>query len=93
MRAQAKAGEVEITVADTGVGISPEDQAVVFDEFRQVGSTARKAEGTGLGLSISKKFIELQGGRMWVSSALGAGSTFGFCLPLPAGIGGDATLH
>ena len=90
VRAQAKAGEVEITVADTGVGISPEDQAVVFDEFRQVGSTARKAEGTGLGLSISKKFIELQGGRMWVSSALGAGSTFGFCLPLPAGGGGDA---
>ena len=90
VRARALAGEFEITVADTGVGISPEDQAAVFDEFRQVGSAARKVEGTGLGLSISKKFIELQGGRMWVSSALGAGSTFGFCLPLPVGGGGDA---
>ena len=91
VRAQAKAGEIEITVADTGVGISPEDQAVVFDEFRQVGSAARKIGGTGLGLSISKKFIELQGGRMWVSSAPGLGSTFGFCLPLPATDGSDAT--
>jgi signal transduction histidine kinase len=91
VRAQAKAGEVEITVADTGVGISAEDQAVVFDEFRQVGSAARKVEGTGLGLSISKKFIELQGGRMWVSSVPGVGSTFGCCLPLPATAGSDAT--
>ena len=90
MRAQAKAGEIEITVADTGVGISPEDQAVVFDEFRQVGSAARKIGGTGLGLSISKKFIELQGGRMWVSSAPGLGSTIGFCLPLPATDGSEA---
>jgi signal transduction histidine kinase len=82
VRARALAGEFEISVADTGVGISPEDQAVVFDEFRQVGSVSKKVEGTGLGLSISKKFIELQGGRMWVSSTPGVGSVFGFCLPL-----------
>ena len=82
VRARALAGELEITVADTGVGISPEDQALVFDEFRQVGSVSRKIEGTGLGLSISKKFIELHGGRMWVSSTPGVGSVFGFCLPV-----------
>jgi signal transduction histidine kinase len=72
----------EVSVADTGIGIAPEDQAAVFEEFRQVGTADKKAEGTGLGLALSRKFIELHGGRIWVQSQLGAGSTFTFTLPL-----------
>ncbi len=72
---------IEIAVTDTGVGIAPEDQEAVFEEFRQVGSTSKKIEGTGLGLAISRKFIELHGGRIWVTSRVGAGSTFTFTLP------------
>ena len=78
-------GAAEISVTDTGVGIAPEDQAAVFEEFRQVGATARKVEGTGLGLAISRKFIELHGGRIRVESVVGTGSTFAFTLPLPDG--------
>jgi signal transduction histidine kinase len=77
-------GAAEIAVTDTGVGIAPDDQVAVFEEFRQVGSTAKKIEGTGLGLAISRKFIELHGGRIWVTSELGVGSTFAFTLPLPS---------
>jgi len=73
---------VEIAVTDTGVGIAPEDQAAVFEEFRQVGTASKKVEGTGLGLAISRKFVELHGGRMWLTSEPGAGSTFAFTLPL-----------
>ncbi len=83
VRARRHAGAAEISVTDTGIGIAPEDQAAVFEEFRQVGSTAKKIEGTGLGLAISRKFIELHGGRIWVTSAPGVGSTFAFTLPLP----------
>ncbi|HEY8174503.1 MAG TPA: GAF domain-containing protein, partial [Gemmatimonadaceae bacterium] len=72
----------EISVTDTGVGIAPEDQEAVFEEFRQVGTAARKVEGTGLGLAISRKFIELHGGRIWVKSQPGMGSTFAFTVPL-----------
>ena len=72
----------EISVTDTGIGIAPEDQATVFEEFRQVGTRAKKVEGTGLGLAISRKFIELHGGRIWVTSTVGVGSTFAFTLPL-----------
>jgi signal transduction histidine kinase len=68
--------------ADTGEGIAPEDQEAVFEEFRQVGTAAKKVEGTGLGLAISRKFIELHGGRIWVKSQVGTGSTFAFTLPL-----------
>jgi signal transduction histidine kinase len=73
---------VEISVADTGVGIAPEDQEAVFEEFRQVGTAATKVEGTGLGLALSRKFIELHDGRIWVKSQVGVGSTFTFTLPL-----------
>jgi signal transduction histidine kinase len=75
-------GMAEISVTDTGVGIAPEDQQAVFEEFRQVGTAAKKVEGTGLGLAISRKFIELHGGRIWVKSQIGRGSTFAFTLPL-----------
>ena len=63
-------------------GIAPEDQATVFEEFRQVSTASKKVEGTGLGLAISRKFIELHGGRIWVKSQVGRGSTFAFSLPL-----------
>jgi signal transduction histidine kinase len=82
VRARVHSGEAEISVTDTGEGIAPEDQEAVFEEFRQVGTAAKKVEGTGLGLAISRKFIELHGGRIWVKSQLGIGSTFAFTLPL-----------
>ena len=75
-------GEARISVWDTGIGIAPEDQKAVFEEFRQVGTVSKKIEGTGLGLAISRKFIELHGGRIWVESQVGAGSTFAFTLPV-----------
>jgi GAF domain-containing protein/anti-sigma regulatory factor (Ser/Thr protein kinase) len=75
-------GSVEISVSDTGIGIAPEDQPKVFEEFRQVGTDyAHKGEGTGLGLTLAKKFVELHGGRIWVESEVGRGSTFTFTLP------------
>jgi len=75
-------GLVEVSVSDTGVGIAPEDQEAVFEEFRQVGTAERKAEGTGLGLTLCRKFVELHGGRIWLKSQVGGGSTFTFRLPL-----------
>jgi signal transduction histidine kinase len=81
LRANCTDGSVEIAVSDTGIGIAPEDQATIFEEFRQVGSDERKREGTGLGLTLAKKFVELHGGRIWVESELGQGSTFTFTLP------------
>src|SRR4030095_16952656 len=69
--AQAVNGSIEVSVTDTGVGIAPEDQEAVFEEFRQVGSAEKKVEGTGLGLALSRKFIELHGGRIWVKSPEG----------------------
>ena len=72
---------ITIEVSDTGIGIAPEDQAAIFEEFRQVGrDDARKQEGTGLGLTLAKKFVELHGGRIWVRSQVGLGSTFSFTL-------------
>ena len=76
-------GAVTIAVRDTGVGISEEDQAVIFEEFRQVGADyARKVEGTGLGLTLTKRFVEMHGGTISVESEPGAGSTFHVRLPL-----------
>jgi signal transduction histidine kinase len=74
-------GKAEITVTDTGVGIAPEDQEAIFEEFRQVGSTEKKIEGTGLGLALARKFVELHGGRIWIESRVGEGSTFTFTIP------------
>src|SRR5262249_45178413 len=76
-------GVVEMSVSDTGIGIAPEDQAAIFEEFRQVGrDDTQKQEGTGLGLTLAKKFVELHGGRIWVQSQVGQGSTFTFTLPV-----------
>ena len=75
--------EVHIWVSDTGVGIAPEDQEAVFEEFTQVGrGYAGKREGTGLGLTLARKFVELHGGRIWLESVPGEGSTFIFSLPM-----------
>ena len=83
-------GEVEVAVRDTGIGIAPEDQERVFEEFQQAG----QREGSGLGLALSRSFIELHGGRIRLESELGVGSTFSFTLPLPQApaTGWEATL-
>ena len=72
-----------VSVHDTGPGVTEADQQKIFDEFQQAdGSSTRKKGGTGLGLSISKKIIDMHGGRIWVESTLGKGSTFRFTLPV-----------
>jgi signal transduction histidine kinase len=82
VHAQRSSGAVEIEVSDTGVGIKPEDQALVFEEFRQVGGdSGAKAQGTGLGLALTKKFVELHGGTIVLQSQMGKGSTFTVTLP------------
>jgi len=83
VRATLSDGFAEIAVADTGVGIAPEDHEAVFEEFRQVGTDyARKHEGTGLGLALARKFVELHGGTIWLKSEVGQGSTFTFTIPV-----------
>ena len=83
LRATPAGGAVEISVSDTGIGIAPEDQGAIFEEFRQVGTgSSSKHEGTGLGLTLARKFVELHGGRIWVQSEAGKGSTFTFTLPV-----------
>jgi PAS domain S-box-containing protein len=74
---------VEISVEDTGIGISPEDQKKLFQPFQQIDSTlSRKYSGTGLGLNLCKQFIELHGGRIWIESEVEKGSRFVFSIPL-----------
>jgi signal transduction histidine kinase/DNA-binding response OmpR family regulator len=83
--AKVAAGEVQVTVADTGPGIASEDLGRLFEEFRQLDSSlSRRYEGTGLGLALSRRFVELHGGRMWAESEVGRGSRFHFTLPLVA---------
>jgi signal transduction histidine kinase len=82
VRAAMNGAVVEVSVTDTGVGIAPADQETVFEEFRQVGTADKKVEGTGLGLGLSRKFVQLHGGKLWVQSEAGRGSTFRFTLPL-----------
>jgi two-component system, NtrC family, sensor kinase len=83
LKARQADGSVEISVSDTGIGISPDDQVTIFEEFRQVGGDyAHKKEGTGLGLTLAKKFVELHGGKIWVESEVGKGSRFIFTLPM-----------
>jgi signal transduction histidine kinase len=74
--------EILVSISDTGVGIAPEDQAKLFQEFEQARHGRASEEGTGLGLALSRKLVELHGGRMWVESELGKGSTFSFTIPI-----------
>jgi signal transduction histidine kinase len=81
----AENGEIRVAVADTGPGIAPEDRERIFEEFQQTDAGAEQREGTGLGLALSKRLVELHGGKIWVESAVGKGSTFVFTLPIGAG--------
>jgi signal transduction histidine kinase/putative methionine-R-sulfoxide reductase with GAF domain len=82
VRASRVPHAVEIAVSDTGIGIAPADQEAVFEEFRQVGTDyMSKQEGTGLGLALTRRFVELHGGRIWLESEVGKGSTFHFTIP------------
>ena len=75
-------GCFKLSVRDTGPGISAADQSRLFQEFQQAENAATlKKEGTGLGLAISKRIIEMHGGKIWVESCVGQGSTFAFTLP------------
>jgi signal transduction histidine kinase len=76
-------GQLLFSVADDGIGIRPEDQEIIFEEFRQVDGTVTRTEtGSGLGLTISKRLVELAGGQIWVESQLGKGAVFSFLLPV-----------
>jgi signal transduction histidine kinase len=81
VRAKQVNGEVSVSVADTGRGIAGEDLRRIFEEFQQTEAGIEQGEGTGLGLALSKRLVELHGGRIWVDSELGRGSTFVFTLP------------
>jgi signal transduction histidine kinase/HAMP domain-containing protein len=85
LEATAANGAFRVSVSDTGPGISEADQERIFEEFRQVDSSATRAKGgTGLGLAIARRIVEMHGGRIWVESSPGKGSTFSFVLPVRA---------
>jgi two-component system, NtrC family, sensor kinase len=85
VRATQVNGEVRVSVADTGPGIAPADLERIFGEFQQTDAGIEQREGTGLGLALSKRLVELHGGRIWVDSEPGNGSTFVFTLPATSG--------
>jgi len=81
--AKRENGAILFWVADTGMGIPEDERDNIFESFRQVdGSLTREAEGSGLGLTIARKFVEMHGGRIWVESEMGSGSTFYFTIPV-----------
>ena len=81
-----------VSVADTGMGIAPEDQARIFEQFSQAGDTLTDTpRGTGLGLPICREIVEGHGGRLWVESEVGRGSRFSFTLPVAQAQVGGAT--
>ncbi len=85
LRAERRGPELVVSVIDSGVGIEPVDQERIFEKFQQVGAILTdKPRGTGLGLAICKEIVEYHGGRIWVQSAPGAGSTFAFAVPIMA---------
>ncbi len=82
VRLQQRSNEVRVDIVDNGIGISMDERQLIFEKFRQAGDTmTRKPQGTGLGLSISRQIIGHLGGRLWVESEVGRGSTFSFNLP------------
>jgi signal transduction histidine kinase/DNA-binding response OmpR family regulator len=104
VRASIRGQDLVVLVADTGVGVPAEDRERIFDSFQQGTRLSGQAEGTGLGLTLSKRILELHGGRIWVESEAGKGSTFGFALPAgseesatqpvpPAGLTSGATAQ
>ena len=82
VRAWPKGDQIQVTVADTGPGIPEEDQERVFERFEQGEIGLKRLEGIGVGLALCKEFVEMHGGRIWVESQEGAGSTFTFTLPI-----------
>ena len=83
--AGAANGHFTVSVSDTGPDISPEERERIFEKFRQVDSSNTRAKGgTGLGLAIAREIVEMHGGRIWVESAMGEGSTFRMELPVRA---------
>jgi signal transduction histidine kinase/CheY-like chemotaxis protein len=81
IRAYREGTDLVVTVTDTGIGVPPEDQERIFESFQQGGRGAPREEGTGLGLTLSRRIVALCGGRMWLESTPGIGSTFGFSIP------------
>src|SRR6185295_17646315 len=83
-RAYFEKDEIIVSISDTGIGIAPEDFGAVFEQFKQVGgdTLTDKPKGTGLGLPICKEIVEHHGGRIWLESEVGKGSTFSFALPV-----------
>lgn len=86
VRADCQNGEVTICVRDTGPGIDPKEQDIIFQVFRQAKAGVRKAEGTGLGLPISRRLAEAHGGRLWVNSVPGEGASFYIALPVESSL-------
>lgn len=85
VRCRSIDGQVLLSVSDTGIGISPEDQKRIFERFEHGGmENRRRTDGAGLGLALSKEFVEMHGGKIWVESEVGRGSTFTLALPLQA---------
>ena len=83
IKATMSDGSFTVAVRDTGPGIAPSDQDKIFEEFQQADNAATKRKGgTGLGLSIAKRIIGMHGGRIWVESDVGKGSTFAFTIPV-----------
>jgi len=82
LRAERDGPSVRVSVQDTGTGIAPADQERIFESFQQGGRVASRHEGTGLGLTLSRRIVELLGGRLWLESEVGVGSTFSFTIPL-----------
>jgi signal transduction histidine kinase/CheY-like chemotaxis protein len=81
VRAVRRAAEIEVHVTDSGIGVAETDRERIFESFQQGGRGSSREEGTGLGLTLSRKLVELLGGRMWLETEVGVGSTFSFSLP------------
>jgi signal transduction histidine kinase/ActR/RegA family two-component response regulator len=81
VRADRDGGDINITVTDTGIGVPEKDRERIFESFQQGGRGSSREEGTGLGLTLSRRIVELLGGRMWLETEVGRGSTFGFSIP------------